>query len=83
MATPKATLTLKKLLYRSIVVPGELVVAVTGESNGFAVWLFNKGDVPELKKWEFESSPAIDFAKDLADQQRLLHPATGTFVFAG
>lgn len=70
MATPKATLSLKKLLYRSVIKPGEQVVAVTTEVNGYAVWLFNKGDKPELRKWEFESSPAIDFATTFAAEQR-------------
>lgn len=70
MTAPKATLNLKKLLYRSVIRPGELVVAVTTEVNGFAVWLFQKGNKPELKKWEFESSPAIDFATSYADAVR-------------
>lgn len=70
MATPKATLNLKKLLYRSVITPGELVVAVTSEVNGFAVWLFHKGDKPELKHWAFESSPAIDYATIFAETTR-------------
>jgi hypothetical protein len=72
MKTPTASLTLKKLLYRSVIVPGKLIVAVTQESNGYAVWLFEKGERPNLKKYEFDSTPAMDYAVNFAQIQRSL-----------